>query len=542
MSKFEVLYNNNIIKPSPTVSISPEIYYANDEIIGYSYKVTLNGYATAMEISSVGSGTPDVVNRIDEIRNIFSENNRSLIIKQGSKEIINASGTTVRSLEFTSSEDRWYNYAPFSVELEFNEILINDCESSIVDDTVTCGTKTIFDNTKYRNKNTNLVDYNKYKIKNFTDKWSLIIDSDAYTNEFYRLSYTVTATGQKTTVPSYDNARLFCYNKLKEQVDALFNGVLRISTDGENTCTSITKTDELYEIDKQSTKTDIGFISGANTDGDTAASINLKIYNETLSNDISESDGTCSLTYTSIVKAFDPGADPAEQAVLVSSSITENTTYSDKVTTTTTTQGTITGLTIGSMIKNSLIYKINDKYVIEKIQANNSDKYANARAYFNSFITPLMANRSRTSSEHNYGEGTIQYSINDDTNTNSQQQQTQEASSITITYKDSVPITQEFIIPGRSNPLIQNLGMSSPAVLSINVEGRSNSNIQCITSQNQSSSLSICGSSSANIPPAVQNRIGQYLQSGNWYKSRHDYTTNPIDGSYSLSMEYTSYR
>ena len=36
------------LAPAPTIVISPEIYYANDNVVGYTYNVTLNGYANAL--------------------------------------------------------------------------------------------------------------------------------------------------------------------------------------------------------------------------------------------------------------------------------------------------------------------------------------------------------------------------------------------------------------------------------------------------------------------------------------------------------------
>jgi hypothetical protein len=126
--------SSNRLAPAPTISISPEIYYANDSIIGYTYNVTLTGYANALrkelDAGSVNFGLEATVDHIGDIRSIFSFNGGNLYIKQTSGDIIVAKGATIKSIQFNPSDNRWVNYAPYTVELEFNEIDFSGCSNN----------------------------------------------------------------------------------------------------------------------------------------------------------------------------------------------------------------------------------------------------------------------------------------------------------------------------------------------------------------------------------------------------------------------------
>ena len=80
------------IAPAPTITISPEIYYSNDNPIGYTYNITLNGYANALrkelDAGSVDYGLEPTVDHIGDIRQIFSFNGGDLYIKQNNSTSI----------------------------------------------------------------------------------------------------------------------------------------------------------------------------------------------------------------------------------------------------------------------------------------------------------------------------------------------------------------------------------------------------------------------------------------------------------------------
>jgi hypothetical protein len=87
------------IAPAPQISISPEIYYANDNVIGYTYNITLNGYANALrkEINagSTAYGLSGVIDHMGDLREIFNTNGGNLYVKQGSNELLVAKGATI---------------------------------------------------------------------------------------------------------------------------------------------------------------------------------------------------------------------------------------------------------------------------------------------------------------------------------------------------------------------------------------------------------------------------------------------------------------
>ena len=94
------------IAPAPTITISPEIYYSNDKPNGYTYNITLNGYANALrkelDAGSVDYGLEPTVDHIGDIRQIFNFNGGDLYIKQSNSTIIKAKGATIKNLEFNN--------------------------------------------------------------------------------------------------------------------------------------------------------------------------------------------------------------------------------------------------------------------------------------------------------------------------------------------------------------------------------------------------------------------------------------------------------
>ncbi|NCA30619.1 MAG: hypothetical protein EBS93_07875, partial [Chitinophagia bacterium] len=56
------------IAPAPAISIVPEIYYVNDNVTGYTYNITLNGYANALrkdlDSDSVAYGLSGVISHM----------------------------------------------------------------------------------------------------------------------------------------------------------------------------------------------------------------------------------------------------------------------------------------------------------------------------------------------------------------------------------------------------------------------------------------------------------------------------------------------
>lgn len=546
------------IAPSPTISINPEIYYANDNVVGYTYTVTLNGYANALrkevDSGSVLTGADETIQHMGDIRDILNFNGGNLYIKQGNNNIIVAKGATIKNLTFNNSDNRWVNYSPFTAELEFNEIDFIGCSNN---PTIACNSS-IFHTPNQSSNNIlsdKLINIQQYKIKTFSDKWSFTIDNEVYQNNTFRVSYTLSATGKNyyvndTLIPAWQQAKFFCQDRLYKQVKGLLDGILNINSSNKDGCVEPAKTTStLHDIISGE-----GALSGSN----------FEIYNETVSCDTSESDGTFSVTYNSIIKSRDTNISNSENAAIHTHSRTESVSDGDKYTVSITVNGTVQGLIPGSFIHHNIMYELpaNGKF-ITLIGGDNFTKYTNALDYYyakigtSSDLKPdtkdatnvthaALATRISSgypkpasfSLDHSYHEGTITYSASYDTdNARNQDENTSNGgiTSISVVHNDPVDIIQEFIIPGRAKgPIIQKLNMKTPKTMSININGTAKENKQCITNL---SSVNICNS----LPITNIEGLEALTDPGDgWIKTKEDYNSNPIDGSFSISLEYTA--
>lgn len=561
------------IAPAPTISISPEIYYANDVIVGYTYTITLSGYANALRkeinASSTDYGSDKTIQHIGDLRDIFNINGGNLYIKQDNKDVIVAKGATIKSFSFNPSENRWINYAPFTIELEFNEVDFIGCSDNPIN---SC-------NSSFFNANSissNLIDPNQYKIKQFSDKWSVTIDNQIYNyygnnfNNIFKVVYTLSATGKNyyindNLVPAWQQAKIFVQKRLYDQVMALINGMLQIIPDNYNGCEGTDTLSTIHETDNSSPRTG-GLIEG----GDTLRDGNRKydIYNETISCSTSESDGTFSVTYNAIVKKNNPILNPSENAVIHTFTKNVSATNGTPKSVTISVQGNVQGLVRGGFIyyNNDFLLPDNGNFIstIDSMET----KYSNALAYFNTKISngsdlydnvklelnitrdALLINDEcnpdqnnippRTSTfttDHNYNGGSIGYNTSYNTESASTNAGTNGYSNISIVRNDPVEIIQEFIIPGRSSgPIIQRLGMKTARTISINIDGASPENKECIRfCKDGNNSFDPCDG----LPKFSIKDFDKLVEENeNWIKTKEDYTSNKIDGSYSISLEY----
>lgn len=552
----------NRIVPGPMISINPEIYYANDSVVGYTYNITLNGYANSLrrEKDDRPSGEPNygadqTIGHIDDIRDIFNSNGGKLVIIQDEAEVLTARGATIKSLQFNESNNYWVNYAPFSVEIEFNEVEFNGCPGS-QNPSIVCSSTFFHTPNQDEDKFTsdNLVDMKAFKIKEFSDKWSFTIDDQIYDNyegfynSHFRVSYSLSATGKNyyvndQFVPAWQQARLFVQDRLYKQVNALINGILLITSNNKDGCSPTLELKDLH---------DISTIGGALEDFDTPKNngTNYQVYNEVITCDTSEASGTFSINYDAILKKYNPAFTPQENSAL--HNYTQNITYDENNQTTIAVQGTIQGLVQGGFIYrpgNEFTLPQNGNFIVRNNGAET--KYSNALEYFNTRIgtsfdlnddfksklkitkRALLINEdgfagvSSFTLDHNYHDGAITYSANYDTQT--AQSFGLGYSNITIVRNDPTEITQEFIIPGRrQGPLIQKLGMYTPRTVSITIEGANRANRDC--------NVDVCNSRPyADIPNFDQ--LTQ-ISTDYWIKTKEDYTVNKIDGSYSINLEY----
>lgn len=507
----------NLLIPAPSLSISPEIYYVNDSVVGYTYNITLNGYATALEsaASGIDSGLDLVLQSSDTIRQIFNINGKNLTIKDDGAPVLVAKGGTIKSLTFNPSDNKWTNFATYSVELEFNELDFTGCSASTA--AATCASS-FFHNiypSGFQCTPDNLIDITKHKIKTFSDKWSFNIENDIYASgpnsadkqESFKVGYTVSATGKNYYVgdlvtPAWEGAKNFVQEKLFTQVKGLISGILIKSNEESDGCDATKKIFETYH-----TLAPTGVGGLLETFDNVVGSNKFRVYNETISCETSEASGSFSATYSAIIKKYNSEKSSKQNAAIHSYTKSETTSSQSSMSNSIVVQGSVQGLVEGGFIKIS-----SKDFTLQKsgtllIKLDSDDtKYKNAEYAFKAFVlnpslddlkdglkTDLgltkgalyiqnnptaVAIPTSFNIDHSYHGGSISYTATYDTARN--RANGLGYSSISITRDDPVDLVQEFIVPGRSNgPIIQKLGSKTAKTMSINIEG--NKGLGCKT-------------------------------------------------------------
>lgn len=536
--------------PAPQVSFSTEMVYANDTVAGYSYIVSLNGYATALDLTTGGSneyGLKDMSDAIHKVREIFSLNGGSLYVTDKNDSIImECRGGTIRSISFEESSNNWVNYAPYKIEIEFNEIIISGCS---VSNTINCNTLSI----NASGTAPNLIDITKYKVRSFNDSWSFNISDAAYNNgmfpnQYMEVEYTVSATGksfyndQKKLLPAWEQAKNFVQDRIYDQVTGLIGNVLKRSptTDG---CAATQTLSQLHAL-------------GSPGSLDSTVANNYAIYNETISCEAGEAEGTFTATYKSILKYN--STDPKSANCIHTINKTKSVQRDNKTTNVSISlQGSITGLVPGGLINNPNIIKLPASGKLFIAQENNTTKYSNALAAYgaisngsdliDSVKTTMGVTKEELlvsgdcvtspkaasfSSTHDYTNGVISYS----SEYNSKRSCSNNSSyrNISISVENGTPIIAEFVIPGRADgPIIQKIGPNSPTRINVNIEGVSEQPSCC---PNISSSVSDVCSGGLSLPSDIPS-----VDIPNAVLTQNQETFNSIDGSYSISRSYIKY-
>ena len=553
-----VYYNSEAVEPAPTITYNHELYYSNDSVIGYTYVITLNGFATHIRPESQGrSGISGNLDQIDAIKNIFSKNGVDLSVFADGSLILKAKGSTIRSISFAQSENYYNNYVPYTIEIEFNELDITGCEET----QVTACNSSIFSIVADPNNvlTPNLVDIEKYKIKDFNDSWDITIDDSAYdfyspnTNNVINVQYSITSTGKnyyvnEKLVPAWHQARFFVQDRFYTQIKGLISSIQNIDNQG---CSPTDTKYELYEISATGT----GLLEGFQTEYDTVSSRpNYFVYNEAINCTTSEAEGTFSATYSCILKQS-YGSNPFQNAAIHTFSVSKSYDQSTSNSANFTVQGQVQGLIRGGMIFHTDQFSLpqNGSFLITTDTTRN--KYQNARDYYYanvgtdsdisqqakqdmdiSYIRLLInregyiPNPESFQIDHDYHGGSLNYSAT--YTTEHARTILNGFTNISVTRNDPVPVIKEFIIPGRiAGPIIQNIGMTTKRTVSINIDGIKQDKL-CI-----GDAVDICSyfPSLGNVPGLVgilQDR------SGEWVITKKSYVTNAIDGSFSVSLEY----
>lgn len=559
--------------PAPTISISTQIDYANDTIIGHTYNVNINGYATAMRLLTDNPTNEEdniknlkkVAAHIDIVRKILSRNSSELsILDDDDNILIRCRGGTLRSLDFSESENNWTAYSQYSAQIEFNEI-------QVLDENISCSSVFIDPNAL----SSNLVDIKKYKIRNFTDSWSFTIDDGTYNlvknndmgnllnieNMRIGVSYSISATGKHYYVddqvtPSWIHAKNFVQDRIYTVVTNLItSGILNTSRilrqSGSESCSA---QDTLNQIHKNNTIGILSNLAGAGSSG-------YKVYNETISCETSESEGTFSANYSSILKKNTTAAFAANNVVhTVSKSI--GTTYDSnaKKNVSISIQGNIEGLFEGGIIRTGGSFTLPNNGTL-LIGSTLASKFASAESFISKIIsgddliqaykTALgiskeqleLTNNSCVSNNNifpssfnltkNYMEGTISYSA--EYNSTRACVPSGDVASASITVENSTPVLAEFNIPsgplGNGGVVIQDIGTKTPKKISVSIQGKSTR--KCCINNDLTSLLNVSCSGIA-LPSGIK------LPNENEYivtqKNRQD---NLMDGSYTVNLGYT---
>jgi hypothetical protein len=547
------------LSPAPQISISTEPYYSGDIIIGYTHNVSIRGYATAYRktgntdasnssVSSIGL----VTDNIAIVQKILSRNGSTLSIREDDgKETIKCKGGTLRSLAFNESPNNWMGYSEYSATIEFNEVeLING--SSL--DTIACS-ESYLDTSS---KSDSLVDIDKYKIKSFTDNWSIGIEDDLYNrvintnygimdteNSSMTVTYTISATGKNyyvddLLIPAWEQAKNFAQDRLYRKVSGMLSSTLGLTAN-----TACAASSSLSGI-------------GSATDG-SLQNLNSAygVYNETLSCTTSESDGTFSVTYNAIIKKNN-NTDVNHPASKHTFSRATNVQNDTRKITTISVQGTIEGLLDGGIIRSGGTgFRLPQNGSI-LISSSSSTKYAQAAVALNKIIsggdltenvktklgitttnlglTPQQLSGcsnttlqpSSFSLTHNYHEGTINYNV--EYSSDIICGQSGSLVSISISTEDAVDVLAELPIPGSGVLVIQNMNTKTAKKININIEGRGSSRDCCLSAGSIAGRIAGAGFS---IPAGVT-----LPSMNNYIVTQQQRTDNPIDGSYSISLGY----
>ena len=577
--------NNSRLTPVPDFDINIEYQYNNDTIIGYTYNVTLKGNATALDLSTVNYGAEydvntvsngnigGVIDHINRLRKILHQNGNILYVVDGSTNntILRAKGGKLRSINFDESSNNWMYYSPYSATIEFDSIDFGDENDSC---------NSFLDPLSYADDDSGVINLDKFKLKSFSDSWSFTFDENEsfersyiqgskFNNTSFNLSYNINATGKHyydyndpslsssaKLLPAWEQAKNFVQYRLYYQVTNLIKGILK------NTYTSACSGgEELKDL---------------NTPGGTEGILSTfgdlyNIYNETITCEVSESDGSFSATYNCIVKTKDTstlyGSQQTKHSVKKNHSI-DNTTLAPVHTISL--EGTIQGLVEGGLINSAKPIELPNKgpLFIHK-NSTYTNKYNNALSVLNKihnssaynggigeagkkdlvpgFKTLLGVTNDALDSissandpipdsphptsfniTHDYFNGTINYSTEYRSNVNNCGKKYR---NINIETNMPTKVIAVFNIPNsEACPLVQDLYTYTTKTVTISIEGvdlTENGLPTSITLNN----LINCGNCFSNeyFPVIIPN--GSII-------TDKTYTFNPLEGSFTANISY----
>lgn len=620
MSGIKVFYgekdNNDCrLVPSPMISIDLQFNYVNDTIIGYTYILTLNGTVTALDLrnfdpsnktgGNVTNGIGAVVDHMHKLRNILSKNGNVLhVTKTASgenKSILKAKGGILRSFNFNDSENNWHQNAKYTAELEFHTVDFigakfdgNSGAWQTDPSLEESFNSTIFLSSSGYPKDdySNILDVNTFKVKTFSDSWSINFDSDSSFNKIhntendqllnidntsYQIQYDISATGknfytydsaqsedssESKLLPAWEQAKNFVQYRLYYQVTNLLNQILENNTG--SSCSGVKDLTNAHAIGGSE-----GLLKEIGND-------DFMVFNETISCSVSESKGTFSASYSAIVKNKTNNNFSLPEAKHTISK-KHNVEYKAGVKYhTISLDGNIEGLIEGGLIRSSkpielprqgslFIYnsgggslstkyenakKLLDKIYISSTYENGSpeSKKKDFSSSFKNLLGITLAELEMTAPSddpridaphptsfnitHNY-DGTISYSAE---YTNKTNPCGRKYSEISIATTNPNPVIATFTIPNNGGcAVIQDINTVTSKTVSVTIRGVDLSNTGKYYITNGQEWLN-------ELDCMTCNEIGSFPVSlpdgNNTILTQKQYTKNPLDGSFSINLEY----
>jgi hypothetical protein len=584
--------------PAPNISISIEYNYSNDSIIGYTYIFNITGSATALDLRNInygGSYTEPthynlgaVVDHIHKLRSILSQNGQILYVVDGATDSIflQARGGILRSFSIDESNNNWTQFASYSASIEFSSV---DFMSS----TESC-TSVFLDPLSFPSGKAGIVDINDFKIKSFDDSWSFDfgetepynriknIDSGSnlnINNATFNIQYTINAVGKHAhvypggsslVVPAWEQAKNFAQYRLHSQVTNLINNVLK------NPYTVCASSDGLDDVN----------VPGSNGLLSSLGDSSYKIFNEEITCETSESDGSFSATYNATVRSLRGNSSwshPASTHTIEKSIQTINTNGS-KIKTISL-NGTIQGLIEGGLIRINKVLQLPSSGSITLLSNISDNKYTNAKIVLDKIYSDLdydggqgscgkrdlkpnfknilgittqnLADKELPESAcedteeggcvmtdpphpssfnltHDYINGTITYSIEYSSKDGVCSNSTGlKFNQITIQTNKPNKVIATFNIPNSYEcPTIQELGTYTSKTVSVTISGTDSS---CVGKPKDIDfgSLILCGTcdSEEYLPVKVP-------LEGSFILTQKQYTKNPVDGSFTINLGY----
>lgn len=570
--------------PAPMISVTMNTNYASEDsniIVGYTYTINLNGQATAYR-----NNLPDEEQTINFtstgesihlIRKILSTSGGILRVKNGDgDDILVAKGGILKSLNFSDSNNHWVAAVPYTATLEFQEI-------EILGDTISCDSNVL----QSASLSSEIVDINKFKLKEFEENISIDLGDDLYTsirniginiplgieNSNFRVQYTLSATGKHyyiyedanitKLIPAWEQAKNFCQDRLFKQVGRLIGNILRTTT-GNDPC----QQDTMTLANSDSTNNTIGIMD---TLGD-----HYKIFNETIQCSTSESDGSFSLTYSAIVKRItDISAGSLQLGQINTNHKIEKTINYSKESNRInriSINGTIEGLIEGGLVTNPsngtftlpqqgyLISQgsaTQSKYDIAKnhldLMLNNDDFKDDIKGALDISFDALGLTGSHDDCPdgtilypeaavfnltHNYHEGNINYTIE----YSSDKSCGRNLANIAVSVERPTKVYSTFVIPNpitnnngyKIGTVLQDLGTYTAQRINISIQGRSDLNMQCCGTFSQ-----FTNNSYGNLCADITLPTNFTLPDPDLYiLTQKSKETNIIDGSYSINLGY----